>query len=89
MRRRFDVRRIELVLALAGFGLMERPRRAERKLRKRVIHLERRVETNFDLNLFFKLQSLKTVRTFFKILFSRFFPQKVMASFILTGQELS
>ncbi len=57
--------------------------------KERMISLEHQVEINFDLNLFFKLQSLKTVRTFFKILFSRFFPQKFMASFVLTGWQLS
>jgi hypothetical protein len=36
------------------------------------IGLERRVEINFDLNYIFKLQSLQTVRPFFKICFRKF-----------------
>jgi hypothetical protein len=47
---------------------------------QRTIRLERHVEINFHLNLIFKLQSLQTVRTFFKIR-SRDFPAKSHGQF--------
>jgi hypothetical protein len=45
---------------------------------QRTIRLERRVEINFHLNLIFKLRSLQTVRTFFKIRSPNFSRKKLL-----------
>jgi hypothetical protein len=71
------IRRIKLVLALAGFG-DGATRRAKRKLQRKddssgVLHWK-----NFILSLIFKIRSLQTVKPFFKICYRDFSRKKLL-----------
>ena len=72
VRRHFDVS--NWCWHLLGLR-MERPGVPRESFKEKTIRLERRVEINFHLNLIFKIQSLQTIRTYFKIC-SLNFPRK-------------